>query len=341
MSLKSFASDNTSGVHPRILAAMGRANAGHAHPYGQDPYTEQAKEVFARHFGPDIDMYFVFLGTAANVLGLRAVTRPWHSVVCADVAHINVDECGAPESVTGSKLQVIPSHDGRIRVMDVVPLLHMIGNFHHSQPRVISITQSTELGTVYSPAQIRALADFAHANGMLLHMDGARLANAAAALDVSLAALTRDAGVDVLSFGGTKNGMMFGEAVIFFNPELSREFNFIRKQGMQLISKMRFIAAQFIEMLHDGLWLENARNANTMARLMADSLRGLPHVTITRPVEANAVFARLSPEHIAKLQQDFYFYEWDPVLHEVRWMTSFDTTEEDVREFTDAVKALG
>lgn len=341
MSLKSFASDNASGVHPRILAAMERANAGYARPYGQDPYTGQAKEVFARHFGPDIDMYFVFLGTAANVLGLRAVTRPWHSVVCADVAHINVDECGAPESVTGSKLQAVPSYDGRIRSTDIEPLLHMIGDFHHSQPRVVSITQSTELGTVYSPAQVRALADFAHANGMLLHMDGARLANAAAALDVSLAELTRDAGVDVLSFGGTKNGMMFGEAVIFFNPELSREFNFIRKQGMQLISKMRFIAAQFIEMLHDGLWLENARNANAMARLLADSLRGLPHVEITRPVEANAVFARLSPEHIARLQQDFYFYEWDPVLHEVRWMTSFDTTEADVREFIDAVKALG
>ncbi|MGJ3522243.1 threonine aldolase family protein [Nitratidesulfovibrio sp. D1] len=341
MSLKSFASDNASGVHPRILAAMERANAGYARPYGQDPYTGQAKEVFARHFGPDIDMYFVFLGTAANVLGLRAVTRPWHSVVCADVAHINVDECGAPESVTGSKLQAVPSYDGRIRSTDIEPLLHMIGDFHHSQPRVVSITQSTELGTVYSPAQVRALADFAHANGMLLHMDGARLANAAAALDVSLAELTRDAGVDVLSFGGTKNGMMFGEAVIFFNPELSREFNFIRKQGMQLISKMRFIAAQFIEMLHDGLWLENARNANAMARLLADSLRGLPHVAITRPVEANAVFARLSPEHIARLQQDFYFYEWDPVLHEVRWMTSFDTTEADVREFIDAVKALG
>ncbi len=341
MSLKSFASDNASGVHPRILAAMERANAGYARPYGQDPYTGQAKEVFARHFGPDIDMYFVFLGTAANVLGLRAVTRPWHSVVCADVAHINVDECGAPESVTGSKLQAVPSYDGRIRSTDIEPLLHMIGDFHHSQPRVVSITQSTELGTVYSPAQVRALADFAHANGMLLHMDGARLANAAAALDVSLAELTRDAGVDVLSFGGTKNGMMFGEAVIFFNPELSREFNFIRKQGMQLISKMRFIAAQFIEMLHDGLWLENARNANAMARLLADSLRGLPHVAITRPVEANAVFARLSPEHIARLQQDFYFYEWDPVLHEVRWMTSFDTTEADVREFIDAVTALG
>ncbi len=341
MSLKSFASDNASGVHPRILAAMERANAGYARPYGQDPYTGQAKEVFARHFGPDIDMYFVFLGTAANVLGLRAVTRPWHSVVCADVAHINVDECGAPESVTGSKLQAVPSYDGRIRSTDIEPLLHMIGDFHHSQPRVVSITQSTELGTVYSPAQVRALADFAHANGMLLHMDGARLANAAAALDVSLAELTRDAGVDVLSFGGTKNGMMFGEAVIFFNPDLSREFNFIRKQGMQLISKMRFIAAQFIEMLHDGLWLENARNANAMARLLADSLRGLPHVAITRPVEANAVFARLSPEHIARLQQDFYFYEWDPVLHEVRWMTSFDTTEADVGEFIDAVKALG
>lgn len=341
MSLKSFASDNASGVHPRILAAMERANAGYARPYGQDPYTGQAKEVFARHFGPDIDMYFVFLGTAANVLGLRAVTRPWHSVVCADVAHINVDECGAPESVTGSKLQAVPSYDGRIRSTDIEPLLHMLGDFHHSQPRVVSITQSTELGTVYSPAQVRALADFAHANGMLLHMDGARLANAAAALDVSLAELTRDAGVDVLSFGGTKNGMMFGEAVIFFNPDLSREFNFIRKQGMQLISKMRFIAAQFIEMLHDGLWLENARNANAMARLLADSLRGLPHVAITRPVEANAVFARLSPEHIARLQQDFYFYEWDPVLHEVRWMTSFDTTEADVRAFIDAVKALG
>lgn len=340
MTFRSFASDNTSGVHPRIFKAMERANAGHARPYGQDSYTEQAQEVFARHFGPDIDTYFVFLGTAANVLGLRAVTRPWHSVVCADVAHINVDECGAPESITGSKLQVVPSHDGRIRVKDVASLLHRVGNMHHTQPRVISITQATEFGTVYAPAQVRAFADFAHANGMLLHMDGARLANAAAALGVSLAGLSRDVGVDVLSFGGTKNGMMFGEAVIFFNPELSREFNFIRKQGMQLVSKMRFIAAQFIEMLRDDLWLENARNANAMARLLADALCDLPHVVITRPVEANVVFARLSPEHIARLQQDFYFYEWDPVLHEVRWMTGFDTTEEQVRALADAVTAL-
>lgn len=338
--LKSFASDNTAGVHPRILAAMASANEGHAKAYGMDPWTSEAADVFRGHFGDDIDLYFVFLGTAANVLGLKSVTRPWHSVVCADVAHINVDECGAPESVTGSKLQVIPSHDGRIRVMDIVPLMHSLGNFHHSQPRVISITQTTELGTVYSPAQIRALADFAHANGMLLHMDGARLCNAAAALDTGLAALTRDTGVDVLSFGGTKNGMMFGEAVIFFNRELASEFKFIRKQGMQLVSKMRFIAAQFIELLRDGLWLENARNANSMARLMAESLRGLPYVTITRPVEANAVFARLSPEHIAALQKDFYFYEWDPVLHEVRWMTSFDSTEEQVMEFVHAIKRL-
>ena len=334
---KSFASDNNSGVHPEVMRALAQANTGHAVGYGDDEYTRRAKQVFGRHFGDDIDVYFVFLGTAANVLGLKTMAASHQAVVCAESAHANVDECGAPENFIGCKLLPIPGENGKIRPKHIAPLLHSLGFEHHSQPRVVSVTQCTELGAVYTLEELRALADFAHENNMLLHMDGARLANATAFLDVSLREASRDAGVDVLSFGGTKNGMMYGEAVVFFNTALSREFKYIRKQGMQLASKMRYISAQFEAMLAGDLWLENARKANAMARLLADGLKDFPRVRVSRPVETNAVFAVVPPEIIKPLRQEYFFYEWDPMTHEVRWMASFDTTEEDVRGFLEAL----
>lgn len=341
--LKSFASDNVSGVHPRILQAMAKANDGPAKPYGQDGATARADELLRRHFGPDIDPYFVFLGTAANVLSLSSMIRPHQAVLCADCAHIAVDECGAPERFTGAKLLTVPSRDGKVAPGDFRRFLRDIGNEHHSQPAALSITQCTEYGSLYSPDEIRALADFAHGHGMFLHMDGARLANACAALDLPLAALTAECGVDALSFGGTKNGLMFGEAVIFFEPRLAAHFRFERKQAMQLYSKMRFIAAQFAALLEDDLWLANARHANSMAALLGELVQDLPGLSITRPVQTNHVFARLPRAALTRLEADWHFYVWrdeDPAKDpEVRWMTAFDTREEDVRAFAAAVRS--
>lgn len=321
--LKSFASDNTAGAHPRILAALQAANEGYAASYGADLWTEEATSCFQTIFGEESRVFFVGLGTAANVLSLKTLLRPWQSVICSDVAHIQMDEGGAPEAFTGAKLQTVPSTHGIIRIEDIEPLLLAKGNVHQVQPRVISITQATEFGTLYTPNQVRDLASFAHQHDMLLHMDGSRIANAAAALKLDFAAATRDLGVDVLSFGGTKNGLLFGEAVVFFDASLAEEFSFVRKQGMQLFSKMRFISAQFTEYLQNDLWRTNAEHANAMAQLLASGVRDLSYVTITRPVEVNAVFATLSPEHIERLGESFFFQTWDEVEHEVRWMTSF------------------
>lgn len=336
--MRSFASDNHSGVHPKVMEAIARANQGHALAYGEDPLTAEADALLRRHFGQGIDPYFVLLGTAANVLGLRAVARSHHAVLCADSAHINVDECGAPEAVAGIKLRTVPNRDGKIAPRDLEPFLADVGVQHHNQPRVVSITQSTELGTLYTPDEVRALADFAHENGLLLHMDGARLANAAAALGLELNDVSGACGVDVLSFGGTKNGLMHGEVVVFFDPDLSREFRYIRKQGMQLSSKMRFIAAQFAALLEGGLWRENALQANRMAALLAERVRGLPGVRVTRPVQANAVFAVIPAEAVAPLQACYPFYVWDQATGEVRWMASFDTTPDDVEGFVEALR---
>ncbi|WP_243358879.1 threonine aldolase family protein [Fundidesulfovibrio terrae] len=339
--MRSFASDNNSGVHPRILKAITDANTGHAVGYGDDPWTRDAQSAFRREFGEDARVYFVFLGTAANVLSLNTLARSFNSVICARSAHINVDECGAPERMVGCKLVAVPTPDGKLRPDDLRHALHDVGNEHHNQPRVVSIAQCTELGTVYTPDEVRALADAAHANNMFLHMDGARIANAASALGLTLRQVSRDCGVDVLSFGGTKNGMMYGEAVVFFRPELAREFKFIRKQGMQLASKMRYISAQFSAMLTDGLWRDNAGSANAMARLLADLCKEVPGVTITRKVETNAVFASIPARAVAALQEQYFFYVWNPEpadAPEVRWMCSFDTTEEDVRAFAAALR---
>ncbi len=333
-----FASDNYAGVHPRVMAALAEANNGPAKAYGADELTLAASARFKDVLGDQAEAFFVFLGTAANVLALAAMTRPHHAVLCASTAHINVDECGAPERHLGAKLMVVDTTDGKLTPALLEPFLPHLGNEHHNQPRVVSIAQATELGTIYTPDEIRALARFAHANGMLLHMDGARLGNAAAALGCGLKDITVDAGVDALSFGGTKNGLMFGEAVVFFRPELARDFPYIRKQGMQLCSKMRFIAAQFLALLDGELWRENAARANAMARLLAQELADAPGVRITQATQTNAVFAALAPRVIESLQQRFAFYTWDHEQGVVRFMTSFATTEAEVRTFARAVR---
>jgi threonine aldolase len=335
---RGFASDNNAGVHPRVIEALRAANGGHVVAYGDDAYTEAAVEKFREQFGERVEVFFVFGGTGANVLGLSALTRPHNAVVCAESAHINVDECGAPEKFTGCKLIDLPTPDGKLRPEQIEPLLARVGDQHHVQPRVVSVSQATEYGTVYTVEELKSLAEFAHTHDLLLHVDGARVANAAASLGVSLRELTAGAGVDVLSFGGTKNGMMYGEAVVFFDPGLARGFEFVRKQGAQLPSKMRFITAQFGALLTDDLWLRNAEHANRMAGLLASELKRIPQVRITQPVESNAVFAVIPPEHVEAIRGHFFFYVWDEQASEVRLMCSFDTTEEDVRGL---VKVIG
>lgn len=335
---KSFASDNYAGVHPNILKAIHDANQGHTKAYGSDPYTQEAIALFKQHFGQDIDVYFVCNGTAANVLSLSSLLKPYQCIICAESAHINVDECGAPEKYIGCKLLTISTKDGKLTVESIQHHLTVMGDQHKVQPKVISISQSTELGTIYTQEEIRQITNFAHANGLLVHMDGSRISNAVASLNTSLAAITKDAGVDVLSFGGTKDGMMLGDSVVFFNTELAKDFQYIRKQGMQLISKMRFISAQFIALLTDNLWLKNAQHANAMAKLLANEIQGIPYIKLSKDVQANAVFAYVEPKLIPLLQEKYFFYVWDEVTSEVRWMTSWDTTTEDILDFVKFIK---
>jgi threonine aldolase len=337
---RSFASDNNAGVHPRIMRAIEAANAGHAVAYGGDSFTAAAQEKFREHFGESVNVHFVFGGTGANVLGLKSMTSPHQAIICTTLAHINVDECGAPENFTGCKLLAVETSDGKLTPEHVKSCLHRMGDQHHVQPKVVAISQATELGTVYTPLEIEKLAQCAHDAGLLLHMDGARIANAAAHLNVSLKELTLEAGVDALSFGGTKNGMMYGEAVVFFKRDLAPDFKFIRKQGMQLASKMRFISAQFATLLSDGLWLETASHANRMAGLLAAEIERIPQLKITRRTQANAVFVRLPPQSIPPIQEEYFFYVWDEESSEVRLMTSFDTTEDDIRDFVAVLKKV-
>jgi threonine aldolase len=334
---RSFASDNNAGVHPGVLEAIARANHGHVVAYGDDAYTRSAIKKFEEHFGPDIAVFFTFNGTGANVLSLQSLTRPFHSILCSAFAHIYVDECGAPEKLTGCKLIPLAHHDGKITLNSVREAYHGIGDQHHSQPRVISITQATEMGTVYKPGEIQALAQFAHEHDMFLHVDGARIANAAVSLGQNLQQATRDLGVDVLSFGGTKNGILGGEAVVFFRRELSHDFLYLRKQSMQLASKMRFIAAQFEALLTGDLWRKSAEHANRMARLLEKEVSRIPQVKIVWKVEANGVFAQIPKHAIEKIRQQYFFYTWMEEESIVRWMCSFDTTEEDVRSFAEVV----
>lgn len=335
-----FASDNASGAHPDIVAAVQEANTGHAHAYGYDEWTERASAAIRRHLGEQARVFFVFNGTGANVSALSALLKPYHAVICSDVAHIATDECGAPERFTGCKLMGLPTTDGKITAAQVEGALAGMGVEHHSQPRVVSVTQSTEYGTVYRPEEIRAIADVAHANGMYVHMDGARISNAAAYLGCSLAQTVTDAGVDVLSLGGTKNGLLFGEAVVFLRPELGDDFLFVRKNAGQLSSKTRFISAQFEALYGSELWLRNASHANDMARLLATGLATIAGVEITQPVEANEVFATVDRERIKPMQALADFYVWDERKCEVRLVTSWDTTEDDVRTFVEGARAL-
>jgi threonine aldolase len=334
---RSFASDNNAGIHPEILDAITRANQGHVVAYGADPYTHSAIAKFQEHFGADIDVFFAFNGTGANVLGLESLTRPYNAILCSDYAHIYMDECGAPEKHTGCKLIPLPHEDGKITVEAVRHAYHGIGDQHHVQPRVIAITQATEMGTVYQPEEIQALARFAHEHDMFLHVDGARIANAAASLGQTLRQATRDLGVDVLSFGGTKNGIMGGEAVIFFDRSLGKDFLYFRKQGMQLASKMRFIAVQFEALLTNDLWRRSAEHSNRMARLLEKELKTVSQVRIVWNVESNGVFAQIPRHAIDKIKERYFFYPWIEEECIVRWMCSFDTTEEDVKDFVAVV----
>src|SRR5258707_9156246 len=334
---RGFSSDNNAGVHPEILEAIARVNQGHVVAYGDDAYTRSALKKFEEHFGPEIAVFFTFNGTGANVLSLQALTRSFNSVLCSDYAHIYTDECGAPEKHTGCKLIPLSQQNGKITLDSVRHAYHGIGDEHHAQPRAISITQSTEMGTVYQPEEIQALARFAHEHDMFLHMDGARLANAAVSLGQSFREATRDLGVDVLSFGGTKNGILGGEAVVFFHPEHGHDFLYLRKQSMQLASKMRFTAAQFEALLTNDLWRRSAEHANSMARLLEAELRRIPQIKVIWRVEANGVFAQIPRHAVEKIKERYFFYMWIEEEGIVRWMCSFDTTEEDVREFVKVV----
>lgn len=334
---RGFASDNYAGIHPRVLAALTAANDGHDVAYGEDATTARLAALVRETFGPQAEVLPVFNGTGANVVSLQAMCRPWEAVVCAATAHVNVDEGGAPEKVAGLKLHQVETPDGKLTPELVATQAWGFGDVHRAQPRVLTVTQATELGTVYSPDELAGLCEHAHGLGMLVHLDGARLANAAAHLDVPLRALTTDVGVDVVSFGGTKNGAMLAEAVVVLRPEAAPGAAYVRKSAMQLSSKMRFLSAQLVALLEDGLWLANARHANAMAQRLHDAVAGLPGLSVVRPVQANAVFAVLPPAVTARLQEHFRFYTWDQGAGEVRWMCAWDTTAEDVDRFAAAV----
>jgi threonine aldolase len=340
MNKRGFASDNNSGIHPNILKAINEANTGHVKGYGDDLYTQQAINKFKALFHENIDVYFVFNGTAANVLSLTAATNSFNSIICSEHAHINVDECGAPEKFSGCKLIPIPTTDGKLSVDLIKPHIKNIGDQHHSQPSIVTITQPTELGTLYQPHEISEIAAYCHKNNMLLHIDGARIANAVAALNMPIAEFTSKIGADIISFGGTKNGMMMGEAIVFLKPGISNNFKFIRKQGMHLFSKMRFISAQFSAYLENDLWIKNAQHANSMAQILNSEIRKIPQISISQKVEANGVFAVVPEYLINELQKHFFFYTWNEAVHEVRWMCSFDTTEDDIHTFIACIKKL-
>jgi len=337
---RGFASDNNSGVHPAVIEELVSVNRGHVVGYGGDPFTEKAYTMLRKELGSEAEIFFVFTGTAANVLGLAGVARSWNSVLTASTAHIEGDECGAPEKFAGCKVLTVDTPDGKIRPELLKRHMHGFDFEHHSQPAVISISQVTEMGTVYTVDEIKALAGYAHSYNMLLHMDGARLANAAVSLGLPFRAFTTDAGVDILSFGGTKNGMMYGEAVCFLRPGITSGFKFLRKQGMQLASKMRFIAAQYIAYLTGDLWKECAAHSNTMAKELEKRLREIGGVTITQKVESNGIFIIMPPEVAERISKEYFFYSWNEQLSEYRLMTSWDTTSDDVNQFADLLAIM-
>lgn len=336
--MRSFASDNWSGVHPVVLDALINANVGHHAAYGDDDYTKYAQELFKSFFGKDSSTYFVYNGTAANIMALESVSYSFNSVICSEHAHIHVDECGAMEKHTGVKIISLPTSNGKLTPEQILPHIKTERYPHQSEPAVISITQTTELGTVYTLDEIKELADLAHQNGLYLHVDGARISNAAVALNTDFKTMITDTGVDILSFGGTKTGMMFGEAVVFLKPELDKYFELYRKQGMQLASKMRFISAQFIALLTKDVWKENATNANNMAKYLADKLREIPEIKITQEVQSNGIWAIIPNNLAEKMQKAQFFYPWDEKTSEYRIMASWDTTKQEIDQFVNSIK---
>lgn len=329
-------------MHPRVLESITAANADHAVSYGADPWTTRALELIRGEFGEQAEVFPVFNGTGANVVGMQSMLRSWESVICATTAHVNVDEAGAPEKLLGSKVIAVPSADAKI-TPELIRAQHWgIGDFHHAQPRVVLVTQSTEYGTRYSLDELRAITSTAHELDMYVYLDGARIANATAGLGCTFKEMTTDIGIDALSFGATKNGAMGAEAVVILNPSLNagETLGYIRKQYMQLASKMRFISAQFIALLEDELWRVNAEHSNSMAQYLASKVTSIPGVTITQAVEANAVFAIIPAAITPALQEVTPFYVWNEATNEVRWMCSWDTTTADIDTFVAALTSL-
>lgn len=340
---RSFASDNAAGAHPRVLEALAAANDGHALAYGADPWTARVEDLFRELFGRPVESFLVWGGTGANVMALTSLVGPGDAVVCSDGAHINVDETGAPERIAGTKLMDLPASEGKLVPAQLEELEHLLGVEHHAQPAVLSITQSTELGTLYTAGEVAALTDTAHRMGMKVHLDGARIANATAALggDVdALRSFTIDAGVDVISFGVTKAGAVYGEAVVYLDPALARRARFVRKAVTQLPSKMRFVAAQLDALLADGLWIELGTHANAMAALLHDRVHAIPGVVLDAPPQVNSLFPVLPAEAIRTLQDWCFFWDWDPSRHQVRWMTAWDTTADDIERFARGVQQV-
>ncbi|HHV39083.1 MAG TPA: aminotransferase class I/II-fold pyridoxal phosphate-dependent enzyme [Tepidimicrobium sp.] len=338
--MKMLLSDNNSGVHPSILEAIYECNIGHEPSYGADKYTRRAIELIREIFHKDVDVYFVTTGTAANIVGLAGILAPYEGVVAPDTAHINVDECGALERFGGAKILYVPNRDGKIYPEDVEVFLTSLGDEHQVQPKIISISQISELGTAYTVEEIRELANFAHDNNMLIHMDGARIANAVVALDSSFKEMVTDTGVDLLSFGGTKNGMMMGEAIISFNKDISRAFKYVRKQAMQLVSKMRFISAQFIPYLEQGIWRENAINSNGMAQYLKKKLSNISGVRVDNKTSGNMLFVQIPKEWNQPLREKYPVYIVDKESNIIRLVTSFDTTEKDANAFVEYIEGI-
>jgi threonine aldolase len=337
--MRSFASDNNSGVHPLVMDALLRANEDHAWGYGNDKWTDEATAKIKEMFGVDCEPFFVFNGTGSNVMALQLMTRPYHSIICAETGHVNVDECGSPVKHTGCQMRPIVTKDGKLTPELILPYLHSFGDQHHSQPGVIYLSQCTELGTIYTPKELRAISDLAHQYNMRVLMDGARISNACAALNLSLPELTVDCGVDILSFGGTKNGLMMGECVVLFDSSLKAEARFVRKQTTQLASKMRYLSCQFTAYLTDDLWLKNAKRANEMAGKLYEVLHTVPDVHFTQKWESNQLFLTMPRPVIDKLLQSYFFYFWNEKENEIRLVTSFDTTEEDIETFAEVLRS--
>jgi threonine aldolase len=334
---KSFASDNWAGACPEVMNALIAVNNYYAAAYGNDDYTLQAQKEFKKLFGEEVEVHFVYNGTAANVVALSSVIRSVNSVICADHAHINVDECGAFENLSGAKLIALPSVNGKLTPEIILPIVEADLFPHRNIPQVITITQATEVGTVYTVNEIKALADFAHEHNLLLHVDGARIANAIVSCNTDFKTMITDTGVDMLSFGGTKNGMMFGEAVVFLKPELASSFELHRKQGMQLHSKMRYIAAQFMGLLQNNIWKSNATHANEMAQYLAKRLEEFPEIRFSQKVEANGIWAIIPKPLAEKMQGAHFFYPWDESKNEYRLMCSWDTTKDEIDRFIGAI----